>query len=251
MPLPVDSCAFNDCYLIFGASPLYGVASLELNDLNNDGNTTRVILNHETFTPVSGVTFGVTVTSEDGSSKYYPIDTIFSAGPNAWGILQPIDGGLLGISLAMTTASGQDIEAMFINPQPLPPGIVGSTATTTAGGIIPSSPTVFIKQGSVNNGVSDTSLLSVTYQLLGGRAIETTPVPTGKETGPILTAELINFQLRSSPTAAPVTWFASQDVVMQPEMSLVVIGDYTALQLAIMVPVGPVKFVTLNKIHTG
>jgi len=87
-------------------------------------------------------------------------------------------------------------------------------------------------------------LLSVTYQLLGGRALTTPPVPPGEATG-ALSAEILSFQIRS--TANTVTWLPVKNVVMEPGMSMVVIGDYSAPSLAIMIPVGPVQIVGLTK----
>jgi hypothetical protein len=239
MPLPIrPQVSFNGpCYLIYADQSRFSSASLKL---YNEGVISTVTLNPHTFTRVEGTCFNVTITPEAGSAEDFPAESMLSVGPNAWGILQPIDGGVIGYGLAMID-NGQDVNVMFKNPQPLPPGVVGSTppAATTF--------SIFIRDGSVNNGLSDESLLSVTYQLIGGPTHTTPPVPTGKETGDLLSAELLSFQLRS--IASPVSWYPTENVEMQQGMSLVVFGDYSAPSLAIMVEVGPVKIVKLA-LHT-
>jgi hypothetical protein len=238
MPLPIQFQVFfrDPCYMIYGDTSGLSKASLAL---YNGDEVTVVVLNNHTFTRVEGTCFKVTITPEAGTPKEFPVDSMLEVGPNAWGILQPIDGGVIGYGLQMTQ-NGTDMNAMFIQPQPLPPGTVGPS-------LLPPFPThtVLIRNGSVNNGLSDESLLSVTYQLLGGRALTTTPVPTGEETGPLLSAEILSFQFRS--TASPVSWLPLENVVMEQGMSLVVIGDSSAPSLAIMIPVGPVKIVELTK----
>ena len=237
MPLPVETITFQGpCYLIYSLNPILSHASLKLNSLTNDGSVTTVFLNSETFTRVEGVAFSVTIVPEAGQPRDFPVDGYYNVGPNAWGILQPVDGGI-SYALQMTQ-NGKDIAATFKNPTPTPSGAAPTT--------LPPTPSVLIRDGSVNNGVSDESLLNVTYQLIGGPTHNTPPVPTGQETATNFSARIIQFQLRL--TANAVSWYPVENVVMDKGMSLVVVGDYSAPSLAIMVPTGPVKMVALTKV---
>lgn len=235
MPLPIRiQVSFDDpCYLIYGDTTGHTTASLALYDLDE---ITIVTLNSHTFTRVKGTIFKVSITPEGGVPKDYPPDAMAAFGPNAWGILQPIDGGFIGYELSMTE-DGKDMNVLFSNP------------TSGAGGVI-QGPTISIKNGSVNNGVSDASLMDVSYQLIGGDVHTTPPVPSGEETGPLLTAQLLSFNLSlaGNPT---VSWYPVEGFVMDQDMALVVTGTYSAPALAIMIPVGQVKIVNLNKIHPG
>jgi len=239
---PVDAFIFTDpCYLIYAVDSRFSRASITF---NNGGVFTTVTLNSDTFTRVSGTCFSVTISREAGEPKDYPVNSILEVGPNAWGILQPIDGGLLGIGLALEQ-NGQDINATFINPTPLQPGTLGATLTDPFPTQI-----VSIRNGGVNNGVSDMSLVSALYILLGGRVLATPPVPAGQQSGPLLTANIDGFDL--SLTGSPtVRWSPVENVVMEPGMSLVVTGTYAQPALAIMVPVGPVKIVALTKVEVA
>ena len=241
MPLPVrPQVTFTGpCYLIYANQSRFSWASLQL---YNDGVVSKVTLNPHTFTRVEGTCFNVTITPEAGEPQDFPAQSMLSVGPNAWGILQPVDGGVIGYGLAMIE-NGQDVNVMFLNTKPPQPGAVGSTVDPSAATTF----TVSISNGTVNNGLSDESLLSVTYQLIGDRALTTPPVPTGNATGGVLSAQILSFQLRS--TASAISWYPTENVEMQQGMSLVVIGDSSAPSLAIMVEVGPVKIVNLAQ-HT-
>lgn len=242
---PVDAFIFTGpCYLMYGASTRFTHVTLTMNHLNNDGGTTTYTLQSETFTAVEGVCFGVTITPEAGTPKFYPVKSILEVGPNAWGVLQPLDGGGIGIGLAITQ-NGQDFNATFAPPQAtLPPRQLDPAAPTT----FPSAPKIQIVNGTVNNGLSDESLVSVSYQLLGGRAITTPPAPPGQQTGPVLSATLLSFQLQL--TGSPVAqWYAVEDLQMEPMMSLVVIGNYATPSLTYSVPIGPWKTLGLTKVQ--
>lgn len=236
MPLPIQiQVSFNDpCYLIYADTTGHTTASLALYDLDE---ITLVTLNSQTFTRVKGTIFKVSITPRGGVPKDYPPDAMASFGPNAWGILQPIDGGFIGYDLSMTE-DGKDVGVMFGNP------------TSGASGII-RGPTISIKNGGVYNGVSDDSLVDVSYQLLGGD-IHTTPlVPPGEETGPLLTGQLVSFSLSLAGNPTASTWYPAEGFVMAQDMALVVTGTYSTPALAIMVPVGPVKIVVLTHVHPG
>ena len=122
MPLPIRiQVSFNDpCYLIYADTTGHTTATLALYDLDQ---ITVVTLNSQTFTRVKGTIFEVSITPEGGVPKDYPPDAMASFGPNAWGILQPIDGGFIGYELSMTE-DGKDMGVMFGKP------------TSGAGGII-------------------------------------------------------------------------------------------------------------------
>lgn len=239
---PVDAFIFNGpCYLTYGANTLFTNVTIKMNHLNNDGGTTIYTINSEKFTEVEGVCFGVTVQPHFGKPIYCPVKSILQVGPNAWGILQPLDGGLGGIKLALTE-NGKDIEAKFAAPDPSPPGQVASQ--------VPSTHTVQIQEGSINNGMSDESFVGATYQLPDGSVIKTPVVPPGKQMGPAVSASLTSFQI-VMPTALVVDWYPNEDVEMDPLMSVVVIGESSKPSLAYSLPLSPWKYVELTIVRPG
>lgn len=236
---PVDAFIFiGPCYLTYGANTLFTSVTIKMNHLNNDGGATTYTINSEKFTEVEGVCFGVTVQPHFGKPIYCPVKSVLQVGPNAWGILQPLEGGEDGIKLALTE-NGKDIEAMFAAPDPSP---LGPVATQ-----VPSTHTVQIQEGSINNGMSDESLVGVTYQLPDGSVIKTPPAPPGGQIGPTVSASLISFQI--STIALPVDWYPREDVKMDPLMSVVVIGDYGKPRLAYSLPLSPWNYVELTTVR--
>src|SRR5271170_7152371 len=197
MPLPIDSLTFNGpCYLTYGRNSRYSTASFTMNNLNNDGTTKTYKLNSETFTEVEGVCFGVTITypPEGGKSTFYPVKGIARFGPNAWGILQinlipGIGIGTVIIDLAMTQ-DGQNASVDFINPIQQSAGDATSTLSSTN--------EIAICDGSVNNGVSDASIVGMTYiiDVIPMPPIRSPLVPTGKEIGPVFAGIIFSFQVQ-------------------------------------------------------
>ena len=109
---------------------------------------------------------------------------------------------------------------------------------------------MLINGGSVNNGLSDDSLLEVTYRVLDGTPQTTEPpVPAGQDTGSLLTGELLRFTLSSAGNFA--TRWPAEEVFMSPGMSCVVIGTYAAASLAVMMDHQPVKIVALTNVIPG
>ena len=236
----IDQVVFDGpCYLIYAIQTRFSQAKVTL---FNNGVASTVEISPHAFTRVTGTCRQVSIAPEAGQFKDYPANSRVTVGPNAWGILQPNDGGQHGVELAMTQ-NGKDINATFINPDPQKFHGPGPVIVPT-NGPIPLFPVVTISNGSVNNGLTDECLLNVTYRSADVPPQMTPPVPIGQQTGPLLTAEIIDFQIRS--TDSPVTWFPVGRVTMEPGMSLVVIGDSSAPSLAIMVPVGPVEIMALT-----
>jgi len=236
MPLPIQPqfTFLSPCYLVYGdESDDQSTATIEFHELPPSNAINVVTLKKRHFTRVEGTTFGLTITPNGGAAITYRAGSMLEVGPNAWGIIQPGQGGF-GYELAMTD-QGKDVNAAFNSPNPI---IIGPNS-------------ILINGGSVNNGLSDDSLLEVTYRVLDGTPQTTAPpVPAGKDTGSLLTGEILNFTLSSAGNPTANRW-PVEEVFMSPGMSCVVIGTYAAASLAVMMDHMPVKIVTLTNIIPG
>jgi hypothetical protein len=241
MPLPIDSLTFDGpCYLTYGPNSKYSTASFEL---SYDGTTKTVTLDSETFKEVEGICLGVTIQPEGGKPVFYPVQGITQVGPNAWGILQItiIPGGGFGfvkVDLALET-DGTDAFVNFITPP-----VTSDVAST-----LPPYPQITIIDGSVNNGVSDNSEVSMFYLVsaIPMPPVWSVPVPPGKEIGGVFAGLIFAFKLKTDKDPA-LTWYPAEAVLMLPSMSVVVIGDYNKPKLAIMEPAGKVQIVDLRSV---
>jgi len=237
---PQFEVIFNGpCYVVYGDETGGSKATL---NIRIGLETIGVNRNPHTFTRVDGICSEVIIARDGAPPKTYHADSMLTVGPNAWGILQPIDGGFIGEALEMTE-KGKGMHTMFVQQKPAIQGTTGSTLD------LQPEPTVMIRGGSANNGVSDNSFLDVTYKGTAGQPVTTPPVATGKETGPLLTGEIVSFNLSGPESQKPtVSWWPAENVSMQPGMSLVVWGTYDAPSLVIMLEIGGPQIVRLTKI---
>jgi hypothetical protein len=235
MPLPIQPqfTFLSPCYLVYGdESNDQSTATIAFHLPPPSDAINVVTLKKRHFTRVEGTTFGLTITPNGGAPITYHAGSMLEVGPNAWGIIQPGKGGF-GYELAMTD-QGKDVNAAFNSPNPI---LIGPNS-------------VLINDGSVNNGLSDDTLLEVTYKVLDGTPQTTAPpVPTGKDTGSLLTGEILSVTLSSAGKFA--TRWPAAEVFMSPGMSCVVIGTYAAASLAIMMDHQPVQIVALTNIIPG
>jgi hypothetical protein len=192
-----------------------------------------------TFVPVKGKLQKIKISREAGSDTVLYPSTSATVGPKSWGILQIIDGGVIGWALAMTLQDGSTVDIQF--PYPDPSGLPGSSI---GGPDVPIRPVVRIHNGAVYNGLSDEALLSANYVLVGGPQHSTPPAKPGKETGVLLNASIISFTIRLD--TGGVNWFPESTIDVPEGLPIVVIGDHSAPSLAVMMEVGPAHIVKLS-----
>ena len=193
------------------------------------------------FTKIEGgETFAVTI-----GNKSFPASASQTFGPDSWGILQPVDGGVIGYELAMASPSGGPLGVLFKNPTRLPPGWVGSNdPLPTRSPATKAPPAVTIVNRGIWSGVSDSSALEVAYKYeavswtteLASSGQQSIPPVGGEGPDHLLTATLSTFIFKTTPETSTY-WGVSEPVHMEPNMSLVVIGSFSAASLAIMVPI--------------
>jgi hypothetical protein len=224
---------FDDpCYLTTTTGPGV-VAVLKKGELILE----EPLVPHPEFVQVNGILLEITV-NQAGKEVTLRPDTTITVGPNAWGIFQPIDDGIIGWSLEITKQDGTTVDVRLAPPKPLGPGSADPT-------IFPFR-NVFIKNGAVYNGLSE-GLLNVAVSLIGGGVHETTPVPPGKETGPIpFTAFIQRFEIRFE-AGQSRSWFPEQNIGVEDGYPIAVLGDPNEPILAIFKEVGPAQIVTLTK----
>jgi len=239
------SVTYTAPFYVAYAAPAKAHSDASLSIKDSGGIQTALALEYQKFNPVEGAgTYTITgvVISHTPTGKtavtyttYQPNSNI-TIGPNAWGILQFLDTGHIGLSI--TSSAGEDKRVTFIP----------STDTVS----IPSQYKVLMKSGSVWNGVSD-ARLDITY-LPEGAAATTTPTTTaqnpntGNTVGPPFSGSITSFNLQKGDKSTIVKWAPVETVWLKSSMSLVVIGTYAAPSLAIMLEVGGPQTVKLAKI---
>jgi hypothetical protein len=193
-----------------------------------------------TFVDVDGPLLEITFKQEGKDVTLRPTITK-TVGPYAWGIFQPIDGGVIGYSLEITEQDGTSVDIPFARFNPTPPGGLGAADPPNF-----PLPTIYVKNGAVYNGLSG-GFLSFAYTLIGGPIHVTDAVLPGKETGPVpFTGWIQRFRINLE-GGEPQNWFPERGAVVQDGYPIAVLGNPTKPFLAVFREVGPALIIALSK----
>jgi len=212
-------------------------------------------LNQHTFISAEGNLSAIKIT-RDGQPpvEITPLKNL-TVGPNAWVILQPppVEGGS-GSSLAIMH-DGKYEEVLFDGDIPPPPP-VHPFGPGPAIAPLP-VPKVIIRNGAVYNGLDPQNpkseiplvqgLVSVTYYgFFGSGPNETSPAARGTETGGLLSARIVSFNIQLNDTETR-TWIPDTDGEAATKgLPLIVFGDVFAPSVAIMNEHGSATIVKLK-----